>query len=134
VRYLPDKKKQNFPSLSRSRFCADRAQNLSGPAPDNIAYSEYPKFHPNPFTSGGVIAKRVNIVETRYKVFPILGEASSPINQCYMQSLPLFIIPGEKSSVLNIARITKTSGKRKVAQSVVRQAQQQRSRIFIDKT
>jgi len=37
-------------------------------------YSEYPKFHPNPFTSGGVIAERVNIVETRHKVFPILGE------------------------------------------------------------
>jgi len=39
-------------------------------------YSEFPKFHPNPFTSGGVIAERVNIVETRHKVFPILGEAS----------------------------------------------------------
>jgi len=26
VRYLPDKRKQNFGS--RSRFCADRAQNL----------------------------------------------------------------------------------------------------------
>ena len=46
-------------------------------------YSEYPKFHPNPFTSGGVIAGRVNIVETRRKVFPILGEAtaSSPSNK-----------------------------------------------------
>jgi len=40
-------------------------------------YSEYPKFHPNGFTSGGVtvIAKRVNTVQTRHKVFPILGEA-----------------------------------------------------------
>ena len=35
-------------------------------------YSESPKFHPNPFTSGRVIAERVNIVETRHKVFPIL--------------------------------------------------------------
>ena len=37
---------------------------------------------PNPFTSGGVIAERVNIVQTRHKVFPILGEAtvSSPSN------------------------------------------------------
>jgi len=41
-------------------------------------YSEFRKFHPNPFTSGGVIAESVNIVETRHKVFPILGEASSP--------------------------------------------------------
>jgi len=41
-------------------------------------YSEFSKFRPNPFTYGGVIAERVNIVETRHKVFPILGEASSP--------------------------------------------------------
>jgi len=34
VRYLPDKKKQNFVWLSRSRYSADRAQNLPGPAPD----------------------------------------------------------------------------------------------------
>ena len=39
-------------------------------------YSECPKFHPNPFTSGGVIAESANIVETRHKVFPILGKAS----------------------------------------------------------
>jgi len=37
-------------------------------------YSEFLKFHPNPFTSGGVIAERVNIVQTRHKVFAILGE------------------------------------------------------------
>jgi len=45
-------------------------------------YSEFPKFHPNPLTSGGVIAERVNIVQTRHKVFAILGEASasSPSN------------------------------------------------------
>ena len=30
------KKQQNFGSCSRSRFCADRAQNLSGTAPNNI--------------------------------------------------------------------------------------------------
>jgi len=29
-------KKQNFRKVSHSRFCADRAQNLSGPAPNNI--------------------------------------------------------------------------------------------------
>jgi len=49
-------------------------------------YSESPKFHPNPFTSGGVIAERVNIVETRHKVFPILGGASSPSNKWSKQS------------------------------------------------
>jgi len=76
VRCLPDKKKQKFRKVSRSRFCADRAQSLAGPAPNNIL--RVPKFHPNPFTSGEVIAERVNVVETRHKVFPILGEASSP--------------------------------------------------------
>jgi len=40
-------------------------------------YSECPKFHSNPFTSGGVIAGRMNIVEMRHKVFPILGEATA---------------------------------------------------------
>jgi len=42
-----------------------------------------PKFHPNPFTSDGVIAERVNIVQTRHKAFAILGEASasSPSNK-----------------------------------------------------
>jgi len=43
-------------------------------------YSECSKFHPNPYTYGGVIAGRVNIVETRHKVLPIHGEASSPSN------------------------------------------------------
>jgi len=38
-------------------------------------HSEFPKFHPNPFTFGGVIAERVNIYQTRHKVFAILGEA-----------------------------------------------------------
>ena len=80
MRCLPDKK--NFCKVSRSRFCADCAQNLPGTAPNNIL--EFPKFHPNPFTSGGVIAERVNIVETCHKVFPILGEASSLSNKvCY---------------------------------------------------
>jgi len=36
VHYLPDKKKQNFTWLSRSRFCADRAQKLPRPAQDSV--------------------------------------------------------------------------------------------------
>jgi len=35
VHYLPDKKTK-IGLLSRSRFCVHRAQNLPGPAPDNI--------------------------------------------------------------------------------------------------
>jgi len=34
--------------------------------------SESPKFHPNPFTSSRVIAKHVNVVETRQKCFQYL--------------------------------------------------------------
>jgi len=75
VRYLPDKKTK-LPFALPLSLLADRAQNLSGPAPDDILgvaqiSSESVHF-------GGVIAGRVNIVETRHKVFPILGEASSP--------------------------------------------------------
>jgi len=36
VRYLPDKRKQNFDWLSSSRYCADRLQNMSWPAADNV--------------------------------------------------------------------------------------------------
>jgi len=36
VRYLPEKKKQKFAWLSSCRYCMDRAQNLPGPAPDNV--------------------------------------------------------------------------------------------------
>jgi len=45
-------------------------------------YSECPKFNPNWFTSGRVMAERVNTVETRDKMFPIFGRslASSRIN------------------------------------------------------
>ena len=34
-----------------------------------------PQIHPNPLTSGGVIAGPVNIVETRHKVFAVFGKA-----------------------------------------------------------
>jgi len=74
--FTGQKKNKKFRWLSRSRFCADRAQNLSEPAPENIL--GVPKFHQNPYTFGRVIAGRVNIVETLHKVFPILGETSSP--------------------------------------------------------
>ena len=75
-------KKTKVGSLSRSRFCANRAQNLPGQW--QTMCSHCPKFHINRFTSGGVIAERVNTTQTRHKVFPILGEASasSTSNHC----------------------------------------------------
>jgi len=36
VRAFTWQKKQNFAWLSSSHYCADRAQNLPGPAPDNV--------------------------------------------------------------------------------------------------
>ena len=78
VRCLPDKKQNchRSPALASARIapkiCQGQLQTM---------YSEFPKFHPNPFTSGGVIAECVNIVETRHKVFPILGEASPSKNK-----------------------------------------------------
>ena len=54
--------------------------------------SEFPKFHPNPFTSGGVIAERANIVQTRHKVFAILGEASASSPSNYINLIQHYII------------------------------------------
>ena len=82
ARCLPDKFLLALPlSLARGS-----RQNLSGQL--QTICSECSKFHTNPFTSGGVIAERVNVVKTRYKVFPILGEAtaSSPSKNCHMNS------------------------------------------------
>jgi len=58
-------------------------------------YWEFPKFHPNPFIYGGVIAKCVNIVQTCHKVFAILGEASasSPSKKLVKQQYLLYMSP-----------------------------------------
>jgi len=74
ARYLMDKKKTKF--RPAPKICQGQLQTM---------YSEFPKLHPNPFTSGGAIAERVNIVQTRHKVFAILGKASasSPSNKDY---------------------------------------------------
>jgi len=73
--YLMDKKNKisaRAPAAASARIapkiCQGQLQTI---------YSEFPKFYPNPFTSGGDIAERVNIVQTRHKVFAILGEASA---------------------------------------------------------
>ena len=75
ARYLMDKKNKisaRLPEAASARItpkiCQGQLQTIG---------AEFPKFHPNPFTSGGVIAERVNIVQTRHKVFAILGEASA---------------------------------------------------------
>jgi len=77
VRCLPVKKTKLPPARSPALASARIAPKISQGQLQTI-YSEFSKFRPNPFTYGGVIAERVNIVETRHKVFPILGEASSP--------------------------------------------------------
>jgi len=50
VRCLPEKK-QNFAWLFRYRYWADRAQNLPGPAADNVD-SDCSRCHPHRFTFG----------------------------------------------------------------------------------
>ena len=81
ARYLMDKKKTKFWARSPAATSARIAPKICQGQLQAI-YQEFPKFHPNPLTSGGVIAERVNTVQTRHKVFPILGEAvaSSPSN------------------------------------------------------
>jgi len=71
MRYLRDKREQNFTFLSNCRYCMDRAQNLPGPAPK--IYSECSRFHPNRFTFSGVTAERVNTAKSRRKVNPVFG-------------------------------------------------------------
>ena len=70
VAYLTKKNKKSPRSLASALTELKISQGQR-----QTMYSEYPNFHPNPFTSGGVIGERVNTVQTRHKVFPILGEA-----------------------------------------------------------
>jgi len=70
MRYLPDKKKQNFSSLSNCHYYADRAQNLP------TFGSQFSKFHPNRFTFGGVIAQRVKAVLLAHRVFAVFARIS----------------------------------------------------------
>jgi len=55
---------KNFVCLSSSRYCTDRAKNLSGQPP--TMYSECSRFYPNRFTFGGVrsISERTNTIKT----------------------------------------------------------------------
>jgi len=72
VRYLPDKKNKKSPAVASARITPKIWQSQL-----QTIYSECLKFHPNPFTSGGVTTERVNTFQTRHKVFPIIGEATA---------------------------------------------------------
>jgi len=76
---LPDKKNKksaSAPALASARIASKICQGQL-----QTIYPKYPKFYPNPFTSGGVIAERMNVVQTHHKVFPILGEDASSSNK-----------------------------------------------------
>ena len=79
ARCLPEKKTKFLLALSLLRRSKPKTARASQ---RQTMYSECPKFHPNRFTSGRVIAERVNTVESRDKVFPMFGRslASSRIN------------------------------------------------------
>jgi len=99
MHYLPHKKKTisaRSPALGSVRITPKICQGQLQPM-----YWECPKFHPNPFTSGGVIARRVNIVEMRHKVFPLLGEIGKvvrylPHKKKFRLALPLFLLRGSR--------------------------------------
>ena len=69
VRYLPDQNRQNFGCLSNCHYCADRIQNLPGPAPSNVL-TVLRRFHLNRFTFGGVCRTREHRFLPR-RVFPL---------------------------------------------------------------
>ena len=71
---LMDRKKNKISARAPAAASAQIAPKICQGQLKTI-FAEFPKFHPNLFTSGGVIAERVNIVQTRHKVFAILGEA-----------------------------------------------------------
>jgi len=91
VRCLPHNNKQTkIASLSLSLLCGSRPK--SARASGKRCTQECPKFHPNPFTFGGAIAERVNTVQTRHKVFPILGEASRRVTIPVVFIVRLYIV------------------------------------------
>ena len=81
------KKQQNFAWLSRCRCCADRAQNLPGPALVNVL-KVLQIWYSHQFTVPEVIRECVNTVKTGCKVFPIFrwSLASSRIITSHMRS------------------------------------------------
>jgi len=73
VRYLHNKKKQNFACLSNCRYCCHRQPTTM--------YSECFRFYPNRLTFGGFIAERRNTAKSPSYANPIFGRrvASSRI-------------------------------------------------------
>ena len=78
-------------------------------------YTRSPKFHANRFTSGGVTAEGVKVVETRHKVFGILGEAStsSPSNNSNSKSRNRCTVLAIKS--LPLCTVCPASGRRNLS-------------------
>jgi len=71
VRYLPDKKNKispRSPALASTHIAPKICQSQP-----RTMYSECSRFYSNRFNFGGVIAERVNAIETRRKVIPIFG-------------------------------------------------------------
>ena len=64
-------------ALCRSLASAQIALKVCQSQPQTM-YSECSRFHPNRFTMGGIIAERMNTVETRTKVFPIFDTRQKP--------------------------------------------------------
>jgi len=83
--------KKNKISAGAPALASARIAPKTGQGQLQTIYSECPKFHPNQFTFSRVTAERVNVVETRHKVFPILGEATPSSPSKYMSCIYLKI-------------------------------------------
>jgi len=84
VRCLMDRKKNKISARAPAAASAQIAPKICEGQLRTI-FSEFPEFHPNPLTCGGVIAERENIVQTRHKVFAILDEASASSPSKYLK-------------------------------------------------
>ena len=83
VHYLPHKKISPHSLTLASAWIAPKICQ----GQRRTMFSECPKFHPNRFTSGGVIAEHVNTVNMHCEVFPIFGSLSGIINICFRKSV-----------------------------------------------
>ena len=78
VRYLPDKKTLKFRLLLILSLLRGSHPKSTRARPQQCRpYSECSRFHPNRFTFGGVIAKRVNTDKSHCRVNRIFGQITS---------------------------------------------------------
>jgi len=66
---------KNFACLSNCLYCADRAQNLPEPAPNNVGLLRVLQISSKSVHVGRVLAERVNTAKLSHKVNPKFGRS-----------------------------------------------------------